>query len=144
MSAATTTPAVKSTSKGKEHQEYTEPAKKFSGVIKENYLNGVDFSFSILEQGMKAFNTQVDKMFDLEKECVTNVSEFYKDIPLANGNTKKVAGQFNKYIDIQKEQIKSTRSISEKLTKDAHTVTHGNVEKTFGLFGDYLDLFKVN
>ncbi|MGH7892797.1 MAG: hypothetical protein ACREN0_11045, partial [Thermodesulfobacteriota bacterium] len=60
-------------------KEFTEPAKEFSGLVKENYLNGLEFTFSLFEQNLKALGAQAEHMFDLEKEFMTNVSGFYKD-----------------------------------------------------------------
>lgn len=128
--------------------EYTEPVKEFSGMLKENCLNGVDFTFSILDQNMKAFNAQLDQILDVEKELVSNTAsickDFEKDLPFANGGTRKVSDQFSKYLDIRKEQIKTTQSMAEKFARDVHTLTHDNIERTFSLFGDYLSAFKLN
>ena len=126
-------------------KDFTEPAKEVSGVVKENYLNGVDFTFSLLEQNIKALNTQVDQYFDLEKEFISNVSGFYKDfpkdVPFAKdlpygGGAKKVTEQLDRYTAVRKEQIQSARKVTEKFTKDARTAALENVEKVFSLFSD--------
>ena len=62
-------------------KDIAEPVKEFSGLVKENYLNGLDFTFSLFEQNLKALGAQAEHIFELEKEFVTNVSGFYKDFP---------------------------------------------------------------
>ena len=128
--------------------EFTEPVREFSGVWKENYINGVDFTFSILDQNIKAFNAHLDQLLDVEKEFVHNTASMYKDfekdLPYVNGTSKKVTDQLDKYFDIRKEQIKTTQSLTEKFAKDVQTIAHDNIERTFSLFGDYLSTFKVN
>ncbi|HET7289421.1 MAG TPA: hypothetical protein VFJ67_03200, partial [Thermodesulfobacteriota bacterium] len=95
-------------------KELTEPVKEFSGLVKENYLNGLDFTFSLLEQNMKVLGAQADHMFDLEKEFVTNLSGLYKDFPKDlpfvkdlpfDGGVKKVSEQLERYIAYRKEQM---------------------------------------
>jgi archaellum component FlaC len=120
-------------------KELTEPVKEFSGLVKENYLNGLDFTFSLLEQNIKAFGAQADHIFDLEKEFVTNLSGFYKDFPKDlpfvkdlpyDGGVKKVS-----------EQVQTVKTMSEKFTKDARAMAQENVEKAFSLLGEYFSHF---
>jgi hypothetical protein len=135
-------------------KDVTEPAKEFSGLVKENYLNGLDFTFSLFEQNMKVLNSQVDHYFDLEKEFVTNLSEFYKDFPTElpftkdlpfakdlplDGGIKKVAEQLERYTSYRKEQVASARSITSKFAKDAHSMAQENVEKVFSYWTDYFN-----
>ncbi len=135
---------TKATQKSK---EFTEPVKEFSGTVKENYLNGLEYTFSLWEQNLNAINSHVTQILDMEKEFVSNVNGYYKDfpkdLPFANGNTVDVSDQFDKYIDFRKEQAQAVKSVSEKLTKDVRTQTEANVEKAFSFFGDYLNLIKM-
>ena len=135
---------TKTTPKAK---EVTETAKEFSGIVKENYLNGLEYTFSLWEQNLNAINSHVTQVLDLEKDFVSNVSEYYKDfpkdLPFANGKTVDVSDQFDKYIDFRKEQAQTVKGISEKITKDARTQAEANVEKAFSFFGDYLNLIKI-
>jgi hypothetical protein len=133
-------------------KELTEPVKEFSGLVKENYLNGLDFTFSLLEQNIKALGAQADHMFDLEKEFVTNVSGFYKDFPKDlpfvkdlpyDGSAKKVSEQLDRYLTYRKEQIQAAKSMTEKFTKDARAMAQENIEKAFSLFGEYFNLFSA-
>jgi hypothetical protein len=133
-------------------KELTEPVKEFSGLVKENYLNGLDFTFSLVEQNLKALGAQADHMFDLEKEFVTNVSGFYKDFPKDlpfvkdlpyDGSAKKVSEQLDRYLTYRKEQIQTAKSMTEKFTKDARAMAQENIERAFSLFGEYFNLFNA-
>ena len=124
-----------------------ESVKEFSGIVKENYLNGIDFTFSLWEQNLKAINSHVTQVLDLEKEFVSNVNEYYKDfpkdLPFANGKAVNISDQLDKYIEFGKEQAETAKNASEKLTKDVRTQTEANVEKAFAILGDYLNLIKI-
>lgn len=131
-------------------KEFSEPVKEFSGLVKENYLNGLDFSFALFEQNVKVFNTQLDHFFDLEKEFLSNVGEFYKDfpkdIPFAKylpyeGGVKKATEQIDRFITYRKENVDTVKSLTEKFTKDARAIAHENVERAFSVFGEYFKAF---
>ncbi|MEW6144054.1 MAG: hypothetical protein AB1598_03440 [Thermodesulfobacteriota bacterium] len=133
-------------------KELTEPVKEFSGLVKENYLNGLDFTFSLVEQNIKALGAQADHIFGLEKEFVTNLSGFYKDFPKDlpfvkdlpyDGSAKKVSEQLDRYLTYRKEQIQTAKSMTEKFTKDARAMAQENIERAFSLFGEYFNLFNA-
>ena len=139
-------------------KEFTEPAKEFSGLVKENYLNGLDFSFSLLEQNVKVLNSQVEHYFDLEKEFLSNVGEFYKDFPKElpftkdlpfakdlpyEGGVKKATEQLDRFISYRKDHFHTVKSMTEKFTKDARAVAQENVERAFSVFGEYFKVFGV-
>lgn len=133
-------------------KEFTEPVKEFSGLVKENYLNGLEFTFSLFEQNLKALSAQADHVFDLEKEFMTNVSGFYKDFPKDlpfikdlpyNGGVKKASEHLDRYLTFRKEQIQTAKNMTEKFAKDARTMAEENIERTFSLFGDYFSRFSA-
>ncbi len=133
-------------------REFTEPVKEFSGLVKENYLNGLEFTFSLFEQNLKALSAQAEHVFDLEKEFMTNVSGFYKDFPKDlpfvkdlpyDGSVKKVSEHLDRYLTFRKEQIQTTKNMTEKFAKDARTMAEENIERTFSLFGDYFNRFSA-
>lgn len=128
-------------------KEVPETVKEFSGMVKDNYLNGLEYSFSLWEQNFQAINSHVAQLLDMEKEFVTNVSEYYKDLPkehpFSGVKTVDISDQFDKYIDFRKEQTETVKNVTEKFAKDARTQAEANVEKAFEIIGDYLNMMKV-
>ena len=131
-------------------KEFTEPVMEFSGLVKENYLNGLEFTFSLFEQNLKALGAQAEHMFDLEKEFMTNVSGFYKDFPKDlpfvkdlpyDGSAKKVSEHLDRYLTFRKEQIQTAKTMTEKFAKGARTMAQENIERAFSLFGEYFNRF---
>ncbi len=130
-----------------EAYDFTTPFKEFTDLVRENYFNGIDFTFSLLDQNQKAFNARVDQVFDLEKEYVDSVSQFHKDLPkglfpFVNGSERTVKDQIASIVNIKKSQVESYRAITDKFSKDTKTVVTENVEKAFSVFDDYLKMFK--
>ncbi len=127
-------------------KDFTVPVKDLSGLVKENYLNGFDFTLSLWEEQVKAINSQVDYFLNAEREYANTVKQAYSKLPgefspVSNGNSKLVDEGFDRLISLQKEYAGTVKSISDKLTKETKNLTHKNVEKAFSLFDDYLEAF---
>lgn len=62
-------------------KDFTEPVKEFSKLVKETYLNSIDFSHSISEENKKMFQKQLDYALDAEKEYVSTVKDLFDKLP---------------------------------------------------------------
>ncbi len=136
--------ATKSTTKTK---DFTEPLKEFSGLFKENYKNGLDFTFSVLEQNIKAVNAQVDQWFELEKDYFNTLDGYYKDLPrelpFVNGNIKPAKEQLDRLVALRKDQVENFKTMSEKVLKETRSYAEENTDKAFSIFEDYLNTLKI-
>ena len=129
-------------------KDFSEPTKEFSGLVKENFLNGFDFTLSLWEENVKALNTQVDYWLNVEKDFLKTVREFYSKFPKelnpsGNGNAKLLEAGSDRIVAFQKEYTDIVKTISDKLTKETRSLTQKNMEKAFSLLDDYLNTFRV-
>jgi gas vesicle protein len=129
-------------------KDFAETVKEVTGQVKENYLNGLEFTLSLWEENLKVLNAQVDQWLDLQQELIGAGREFYdrfpKEIsPFSNGNSKTINGQINRLVAFQKDYVESVRKASDKLTKETLNLAEKNIEKAFSLVDDYISLFKV-
>lgn len=129
-------------------KDVARPVKELSGLVKESYLNGVEFALSLWEENVKSLNTQVDYLINAEKDYAKSLKEFYSGLPkevnpFGNGNSKVLEDGLDRVVAFQKEYVNAVRSMSEKLTREARDLTHKNVEKAFSLFDDYLGSLRV-
>ena len=113
-------------------KDFTETVKEITGLVKENYLNGLELSLSILEGNRKALNSQVDQWIKFQQTYVNAGRKLYgkfpKDIALfSNGNP------VDSLIGLQKDYVDLLRKASEKLTKEAIDLSQKNIEKAFSL-----------
>ncbi|MER3447669.1 MAG: hypothetical protein C4291_12915 [Candidatus Dadabacteria bacterium] len=127
---------------------FTETIKELTGLVRESYLNGVEFALSLWEENLKVLNTQIDQWLNLQRDYIKAKREYYERIPKElvpfwNGNSKAINDEINRLVAFQKNHIESVRSISDRLTKETLSLTKKNVEKAFSLFDDYLNLFRV-
>src|SRR3989337_2608682 len=131
--------ATKETQKVK---DFTETVKGMTGLVKENYINGVEFALSLWEENQKVLNAQVDQWLNLQQEFIKAGREFSDKFPkelatFSNGNS------VDRLVTLQKDHFDSVRKVSDKFTKEALNLAQKNVEKAFSLIDDYIGLFRV-
>ncbi|MBI2488001.1 MAG: hypothetical protein HYW01_13880 [Deltaproteobacteria bacterium] len=128
-------------------KDLTETVKGLTGLVKENYLNGVELALSVWAENLKVLDNQVDQLFNFQQEYIKAGKEFQKKLPKEAGTfldgNSKVIDEFDRLVTFQKDYVKSVRSISDKFRKETVNLTQKNVEKAFSLVDDYLNLFKA-
>lgn len=129
-------------------EEFTSSFKEFSKLLKEAYLNSLDFSLSVAEENKKAINGQLDYIIGAEKEYVKSVKDFYgeaplKDSPFGKIDTKAFEEGVDRLIDYQKNAFDSVKGISDNVTTESYVIAKKNLEKGFSLFDEALDSIKI-
>ena len=129
-------------------KDFTEPAKELSKLVKETYLNALDFSLSIAEENKKVFNQQIDYVLDAEKEYVSSVKEFFgtlpkDDLPIGKIDTKAIDEGWDRVLEYQKSFADTIRGISDNAAAEGHEFTKKNVLKAFSIFDEALDSIKI-
>jgi DNA-binding ferritin-like protein (Dps family) len=130
---------IKETQKVK---DFTDAVKGVTGLVKENYLNGVELASYIWEENLKVLNAQVNQLLDLQQEIVKAGRELYDNFPKEVATYPK-ANSVDRFVALQKEYIESVRKVSDKFTKETLNLVQKNVEKAFSIIDDYIGLFRV-
>ena len=133
--------ATKAKSATVDVKEFTAPLKEFSKILKDTYLNTLDFSLSIAEENKKLFSEQVEYLYGAEKDYVKSVKDFYgsADLPFAKVNTKPFEEGIDRIVAIQKDYVDSVSGVTDSITADSYVIAKKNVEKAFSLFDKTLD-----
>ena len=129
-------------------EEITSSVKEFSKLMKETYLNTLDFSLSVAEENKKVFNGQLDYLIGAEKEYVKSVKDFYadasgKETPFGKIDTKAFEDGVDKLIEYQKNAFDSVKGVSDNVTTESYVIAKKNLEKGFDLFDEAIDSIKV-
>ncbi len=130
---------IKETQKVK---DLSETVKGLTGLVKENYLNGVEFALSLWEENIKVLDAQVDQWLNLQQEFIKVAREFSDKLPkevaiFSNGDS------VDRLVNFQKNHFESVRKVSDKFTKETFSLTRKNVEGAFSIIDEYLNLFRV-
>jgi hypothetical protein len=129
-------------------KDFTQPVKELSRLMKETYLNTIDFSLSIAEENKKVLDKQVDYLMDAEKEYFSSVKDFYgmlpkDDLPFGKVDSKSFDDGWEKVLAFQKNFVDSFRGISDNAAVETHEIAKKNVLKAFSMFDETLDSIKV-
>lgn len=123
-------------------KDFTDTVKGITGLVKENYLNGVDLYFSLWAENMKVLDSQLDQWLNVQQEYIKAGKEAYEKLPKEFVAYSK-ADSAERFLALQKDYVATVKKVSDKFTKDTLNLAHKNTEKAFSLFDDYLNLFRA-
>ena len=129
-------------------KDFTEPVKELSRLVKETYLNTIDFSHSITEENKKMFQKQLDYALDAEKEYVNTVKDLFDKLPKEETPFAKIDGKafddgWVKALEYSRHVVDSLKSMSDNMTAGSHDMAKKNVIKAFSIFDEALDSLKI-
>ncbi len=129
-------------------KDFTEPVKEFSRLVKETYLNTIDFSHSISEENKKMFQKQLDYALDAEKEYVSTVKDLFdkfpkEEMPFVKMDARAFDDGWIKALEYSKHIIDSLKTMSDNMTDGGHDMAKKNVVKAFTIFDEALDSLKI-
>lgn len=129
-------------------RDFTEPVKELSKLVKETYLNTLDFSLSVAEENKRVLNKQLDYVIEAEKEYISTVKDLYgtlpkQDYPFAAIDTRVFEDGLEKVFEFQRNLVDSFKGISGSVAAESHDFAKKNVIKAFTMFDEALDTIKV-
>lgn len=129
-------------------KNFTEPVRELSKLVKETYLNTLDFSLSVAEENKKVLNKQLDYVIEAEKDYVNSVKEFYgtfqkRDSAFPGVDPARFEDGFEKVFEFQKNLVNSINGISSNVAAESHDFAKQNLIKVFSIFDEALDAIKV-
>lgn len=129
-------------------KDFTEPVKELSRLVKETYLNTIDFSHSITEENKKMFQKQLDYALEAEKEYVNTVKDLFDKLPKEEMPFAKIDGKafddgWVKALEYSRHVVDSLKNMSDNMTAGSHDMAKKNVIKAFSIFDEALDSLKI-
>jgi len=129
-------------------KDFTEPVKELSRLVKETYLNTIEFSHSITEENKKMFQKQLDYALEAEKEYVSTVKDLFDKLPKEEMPFAKIDGKafddgWVKALEYSKHVVDSLKNMSDNMTAGSHDMAKKNVIKAFSIFDEALDSLKI-
>ena len=129
-------------------KDFTEPVKELTRLVKETYLNTIDFSHSVTEENKKMFQKQLDYALEAEKEYVNTVKDLFDKLPKDEMPFAKVDGKafddgWVKALEYSRHVVDSLKNMSDNMTAGSHDMAKKNVIKAFSIFDEALDSLKI-
>lgn len=98
--------------------DFEENVKTLQGAVKENVELGLETYLTLVEQGQKFANAQIDEFIALEDGYLKKIEESYGEVFKNIPGAVNVPLNFDKIVDAQKSYVKFVRSTSDQLTKN--------------------------
>lgn len=122
-------------------RDYTEMAREFTGLVKENFLIGVQLGLSLLEGNLKMINAQSEQLLAAQKEYYTTltteiVERFSTEaVNFWNDNSRNHP---ERVISFQKDFSNVVINTSDRFMKEALLFMEKSVDKTLANFNSYV------
>ncbi len=129
-------------------KDFTEPVKELSKLVKDTYLNTLDFSISVAEENKKVFNKQLDYVIEAEKEYIGTMKDFYgslpkEEYPFAKIDSRAFEEGLERVFEFQKNLVDSFKGISDNVAAESREFAKKNMLKAFSMFDEALDSIKA-
>ncbi len=125
-------------------EDYVDATKELTGLVKHNYLAGLQVCLSLWEANQKIVSSQVDQWMAMQEGCMALTRDLLEKFPAEivkfwNENFKTVGGHLDKILVLQKDYPGVLMETSHKFTRDASEVMKDALEKAFSVLDVYIE-----
>jgi hypothetical protein len=114
---------------------------ELNGLVKENYLLGLDTAHSFVEENKKFLDMQVDNLNSLQAEYASRIKSAIDGLP-GEYSDLGLTGQIERMIDMQNSYISFVKKVTDKYAKELLDLNQKSAERTFSSVDKCADMFK--
>lgn len=107
-----------------------EALKEISGIVRENYLIGLDAAHSLVEENKRFVDSQLDYLNRLQKEYAAQMKSALGTIPGEYGKWY-VGGRLDLMLELQNRCLAAVKKTSDNYTKEFLDLNQKSAERTF-------------
>ncbi|HEX3034852.1 MAG TPA: hypothetical protein VHT73_06910 [Thermodesulfobacteriota bacterium] len=121
---------------------------ELTGLVKENYIAGIELSISIWNENVRLLRNQMDSWLILQQDYANLMKEFSQRFPgegmrLWNGGLKTpFVAQVDWYFSLQNSYFELFKNALDRFPKEAASMGKKNIESAFSVFDDFLSFFE--
>ncbi len=113
-----------------------------NGLVKENYLIGLDTAHSILEENKRFIDAQYENFNKIQTEYARQVKSVFGKIPKEYSGLG-IGEKLDRIIDIQDNCFSFVKKVSDNYTKELLDLNQKSAEKTFSVLDKYKGFFRA-
>ena len=126
-------------------RDYVDMTRELTGLVKESYITGLQFFFSIYEESLKVINTQSEEWRRLHEESTRLVRETFERFPAEavnfwNTHSRFIDSHAGKIIAFHKDYSQVLINTSDKFMKETIGLIKNSIDRIFGSFNEYLEV----
>jgi len=122
-------------------RDITDGIKTATGLVKDNFFGGFEFTISLWEENLKVLN----KWLSLQRDYIhlmKDISEKYphEGMRMWSEVFKPLSSPTDWFTPLQRNYLRLTQNASDKFSKDLLDLSQKNIERVSSVFSDYLSL----
>ena len=111
-----------------------------TGLVRENYLIGLDLAHSILEENKKFVDAQFEQFNNIQRECSTQAKKFFGKLPKEYSELNFAAG-LDRIIELQNNYLSIIKKASDNYTKEILDLNQKSAERAFSAIDRFVTYF---
>ena len=135
-------PQTKKTAPKKEERPKTKNGfyYDFNGMVKENYLIGLDTAHSLLEENKRFFEAQIEQMTKIQQDYTENVKSIFDKLP-GEYTSLGLSEKLERIIEFQNNFYSTFKKVSDSYSKELLDLNQKSAERAFSAFDKYVGSF---
>ncbi|MFI5322269.1 MAG: hypothetical protein ACHQ6U_01770 [Thermodesulfobacteriota bacterium] len=135
-------PQTKKTAPKKESQAEINNSSYYdlNGIVKENYLIGLDTAHSLLEEHKRFLDAQIEQLTKIQQDYTEHVKTLFDKLPKEYSNLG-FSEKLERIIEFQNNFYSTFKKVSDTYSKELLDLNQKSAERAFSAFDKYVSSF---
>ena len=111
-----------------------------NGLVKENYLIGLDSAHSLLEENKRLMDAQIEQLRKIQTDYTEHLKSTFDKLPKEYSDLGIVA-KLDRLIEFQNNFYSAFKKISDNYSKEMLDISQKSAERAFTAFDKYVGSF---
>lgn len=111
-----------------------------NGIVKDNYLIGLDTAHSLLEENKRILDAQIEQLTKIQKDYTEQIKSVFKKLPKEYSNLG-ISENLDRVIEFQNNFYSIFKKISDNYSKEFLDLNQKSAERAFSAFDKYVSSF---
>lgn len=117
-----------------------ETAQGLTGIVRENYLIGIDAAHSVIEENKRLVDAQFEQMNKIQREYIAQMKKFIGKLPKEYSDFG-LADRIDRMIEFQQGYLSIVKKASDNYTKEILDLNQKSAERAFSAIDRYVGYF---
>lgn len=111
-----------------------------NGLVKENYLIGLDSAHSLLEENKRLMDAQIDQLRKIQNDCAEQVKSAFDKLP-KEYSSLGISEKLDRIVEFQNNFYTTFKKISDNYSKELLDLNQKSAERAFSALDKYVSAF---
>jgi len=111
-----------------------------NGIVKDNYLIGLDTAHSLLEENKRILDAQIEQLTKIQKDYTEQIKSVFKKLPKEYSNLG-ISENLDRIVEFQNNFYSIFKKMSDNYSKELLDLNQKSAERAFSAFDKYVSSF---